>query len=396
MDPANAREALREVALDVEEGADIVMVKPALAYLDVILRVRSEFDLPVAAYNVSGEYAMICAAAANGLGRPETDRPRNLDVDAARRRRSDSDLPRQGGRSVAPLGRGRVGHGTERASARLFERARRVIPGGVNSPVRAFARGRRRTALPAPRGRVARVWDEDGSEYIDLVGSWGPLILGHAHPAILEAIARAARDGTSFGAPTEGEVELAEAIVTAVPSIESVRLVSSGTEATMSAVRLARGCDRPRPRHQVRGVLPRPRRLLPDPGRIGRGDLRPPEQPRRHRGNGARHAERALQRSRGGRGACAATSRAGRRDHRRAGGGQHGMRPCRARLPRGSAEDLRSGGSAPHLRRGDHRLPARLRRGAGALRRACRPDDAGQGDGRRTPGRRLRRARGSS
>jgi glutamate-1-semialdehyde 2,1-aminomutase len=91
------------------------------------------------------------------------------------------------------------------------------------------------------RGAGSHVWDEDGREYIDLVGSWGPLILGHAHPAILEAVARAAVDGTSFGAPTEGEVDLAEAIVEAVPSIEVVRLVSSGTEATMSAVRLARG-----------------------------------------------------------------------------------------------------------------------------------------------------------
>ncbi|MBD3162871.1 MAG: glutamate-1-semialdehyde 2,1-aminomutase [Candidatus Eisenbacteria bacterium] len=114
------------------------------------------------------------------------------------------------------------------------------MPGGVNSPVRAFrAVGGNPPFLR--RGAGSRVVDEDGNEYIDLVGSWGPLILGHAHPEILEAIERAGRDGTSFGAPTAGEVELAERIVEAVPSIESVRLVNSGTEATMSAIRLARG-----------------------------------------------------------------------------------------------------------------------------------------------------------
>jgi glutamate-1-semialdehyde 2,1-aminomutase len=140
---------------------------------------------------------------------------------------------------VDPLGGGasaEIGQG----SARLFERACRVIPGGVNSPVRAFAAvGGGPVFLR--RGAGSHVWDVDGREYIDLVGSWGPLILGHAHPAVLDAIARAASNGTSFGAPTEVEVELAEALVSAVPSIESVRLVSSGTEATMSAVRLARG-----------------------------------------------------------------------------------------------------------------------------------------------------------
>ncbi|PYT29389.1 MAG: glutamate-1-semialdehyde-2,1-aminomutase [Acidobacteria bacterium] len=125
-------------------------------------------------------------------------------------------------------------------SERLFERARHVIPGGVNSPVRAF-RGVGGTPPFIARGEGSRVFDVDGNEYIDYVGSWGPLLLGHRHPAIIDALRAALEVGTSFGAPTQGEVELAEAICEAVPSIEMVRLVNSGTEATMSALRVARG-----------------------------------------------------------------------------------------------------------------------------------------------------------
>ena len=122
----------------------------------------------------------------------------------------------------------------------LLERAERVIPGGVNSPVRSFgAVGG--TPLFMARGKGCRVWDVDGNEYIDYVGSWGPLILGHAHPAVLRAIRAALARGTSFGAPTELEVELAEAIARTMPAVEKVRMVNSGTEATMSAIRLARG-----------------------------------------------------------------------------------------------------------------------------------------------------------
>jgi glutamate-1-semialdehyde 2,1-aminomutase len=125
-------------------------------------------------------------------------------------------------------------------SAELFERARQVIPGGVNSPVRAFdsVGGTPRFVV---RGEGAELIDADGNRYVDLVGSWGPLICGHARPEIVDAVTAAARSGSSFGAPTEGEVTLAERIVEAVPSVEKVRLVSSGTEAGMSAVRLARG-----------------------------------------------------------------------------------------------------------------------------------------------------------
>ncbi len=125
-------------------------------------------------------------------------------------------------------------------NAELFERARRVIPGGVNSPVRAFgAVG----GLPyfASKAEGAHVWDVEGNRYLDLVQSYGAVIAGHAHPAVVDAVVSAAADGTTFGAPTEREVQLAEAIVEALPSVERVRLVSSGTEAAMSAVRLARG-----------------------------------------------------------------------------------------------------------------------------------------------------------
>jgi glutamate-1-semialdehyde 2,1-aminomutase len=125
-------------------------------------------------------------------------------------------------------------------SESLFRRAQELIPGGVNSPVRAF-RSVGGNPLFLARGEGSHVVDVDGNRYIDYVGSWGPLLLGHRHPEILEAIERALAIGTSFGAPTEAEVELAEAIRDAVPSMEMVRLVNSGTEATMSAIRLARG-----------------------------------------------------------------------------------------------------------------------------------------------------------
>jgi glutamate-1-semialdehyde 2,1-aminomutase len=125
-------------------------------------------------------------------------------------------------------------------SKRLFELATRLIPGGVNSPVRAF-RGVGGEPFFVARAAGATLWDVDGRAYVDFVGSWGPLILGHADPAIVEAVASAASRGTSYGAPTAAEVELAAAIARAYPSMEMTRLVSSGTEAAMSAIRLARG-----------------------------------------------------------------------------------------------------------------------------------------------------------
>ena len=125
-------------------------------------------------------------------------------------------------------------------NAELFARAQKVIPGGVNSPVRAF-RAVGGTPRFIARGDGAYLYDAEDKRYIDYIGSWGPMILGHGHPTVLEAVQRAMRDGLSFGAPTEREIELAEEILSVVPSIDQVRLVSSGTEAAMSALRLARG-----------------------------------------------------------------------------------------------------------------------------------------------------------
>ncbi len=122
----------------------------------------------------------------------------------------------------------------------LFDRAKALIPGGVNSPVRAF-RAVGGTPRFVQKAQGAYFWDANGQRYIDYIGSWGPMILGHGHPAVVEAVQNAVLEGFSYGAPTEREVELAQAIVDIVPSIEMVRLVSSGTEAGMSAIRLARG-----------------------------------------------------------------------------------------------------------------------------------------------------------
>jgi glutamate-1-semialdehyde 2,1-aminomutase len=124
-------------------------------------------------------------------------------------------------------------------SRKLHKRAEQLIPGGVNSPVRAF-RSVGGDPLYIVRGQGSRIWDADGNEYIDYVGSWGPLVLGHAAPTVIEAIINAARSGTSFGASTPAEADLAELVISAFPPMQKIRFVSSGTEATMSAIRLAR------------------------------------------------------------------------------------------------------------------------------------------------------------
>jgi len=128
-------------------------------------------------------------------------------------------------------------------SRKLQRRAEQLIPGGVNSPVRAF-RAVGCDPLYIVRGQGSHVWDADGNEYVDYIGSWGPLILGHAAPTVIEAVISAARNGTSFGASTPAEADLAELVISAFPHMQKVRFVSSGTEATMSAIRLARACTK--------------------------------------------------------------------------------------------------------------------------------------------------------
>jgi glutamate-1-semialdehyde 2,1-aminomutase len=125
-------------------------------------------------------------------------------------------------------------------SEKLWQEATQLLPGGVNSPVRAF-RGVGGTPFFTQRAKGARLWDVDGNEYIDYVGSWGPMILGHAHPKVIQAVVDAARDGTSFGTPNPREIRLAQLVREAYPAIQRLRFVNSGTEATMSAIRLARG-----------------------------------------------------------------------------------------------------------------------------------------------------------
>ena len=258
-DPANVREALREVALDIAEGADLVMVKPALAYLDVIKAVRDAVDVPVAAYNVSGEYAMVEAAAANGWINREP--AINEVLTSIRRAGADVILsywaldwppggaPRETGHRLHRWGpsaasyaharrRAEDDDGTERVQ-RPFSRACTLIPGGVNSPVRAFLSVGGTPRFIA-RGSGPYLFDVDGNELVDLVCSWGALLHGHAHPEIVAAATAAAARGTSYGAPTELEIDLAAEIVERTP-VEQVRLVNSGTEATMSVLRLARG-----------------------------------------------------------------------------------------------------------------------------------------------------------
>jgi glutamate-1-semialdehyde 2,1-aminomutase len=141
---------------------------------------------------------------------------------------------------VGARARGRIARVDTTKSEALYSRALGVIPGGVNSPVRAMRSIGREHPIFIDRGEVAELIDVDGNRYVDWVGSWGPLILGHAHPAVVAAVREAAERGTSFGAPTLAETELATSICERMSSVEMVRMVSSGTEATMSAIRVAR------------------------------------------------------------------------------------------------------------------------------------------------------------
>ena len=235
-DPANRREALAEVQLDVAEGADMVMVKPAVTYLDVIADVRAAVDVPVAAYHVSGEYSMIRAAAERGWIDGPAVAFEQLDGGEAGRGRLHPHLLRhRPGRRARALTAAPAGD-----NAAWFERATRVIPGGVDSPVRSFA-SVGGTPFTVVRGEGPWLFDVEGHRYLDFISSYGAVLLGHAHPVVVEAVRTAAGSGTTFGTPTPGEVLLAEAVCERVPGCERVRFVSSGTEAAMSAIRVARG-----------------------------------------------------------------------------------------------------------------------------------------------------------
>jgi hypothetical protein len=260
-------------------------------------------------------------------------------------------------------------------SRSLFERSQRLIPGGVNSPVRAF-RAVGGTPVFFRSGRGARLVDEDGREYVDYVGSWGPLILGHADSAVLAAVGEPPRAGLSFGAPTALELEMAELITTSLPSIEQVRLVSSGTEAVMSALRLARGFTGRSIVVKFEGCYHGHSDFLLV--KAGSGALTfgnptsaacPPSSPRTRWCSTTTTRSRLPTRSR----ATATDRRGGARADR----GQHELRaPLAAvHLPRLRELCTRHGAIAG-VRRGDDGLPRGPARRAGPVRRDARPHDA--------------------
>ena len=182
-------------------------------------------------------------------------------------------------------------------SSEFFQIAQQVIPGGVNSPVRAF-KSVGTDPIFYDRAKGDRVWDVDGNEYIDFVGSWGPMILGHAPDAVLDAVRAQLDKGTSYGAPTMVEIEMAEKLVEVVPSIEMVRMVSSGTEATMSAIRLARGYTGREKFIKFDGNYHGHSDALLVAAGIGPAHARHPVDARRHQGRGGRHDRAAVQRHR--------------------------------------------------------------------------------------------------
>ena len=272
----------------------------------------------------------------------------------------------------------------------LFELSQQIIPGGVNSPVRAF-RSVGGTPVFFERAKGAYFWDADGKRYIDYVGSWGPLVLGHAHPEVVEAVQRAAERGLSFGAPTEAEQQMAQLLIDLLPSLEMVRLVSSGTEATMTAIRLARGFT-------------------------GRSRIV------KFEGCYHGHADALLVKAGSGALTLGVPSSAGvppevtahtlvldyndldgvRRAFDQQGReiaavivepvvGNMNLVHARARIPRGAARAVHAPRGGVDLRRSDDRIPGRAARGAGTARHSTRSDHAGQGRRRRDAARGLRR-----
>ena len=236
--PRTRNEALREVLLDIDEGADMVMVKPAMPYLDVIRRVREATLAPIAAYQVSGEYAMLTTAARDGL---LDERAAALEaLTAIKRAGADMIITYHAvtGRRLAVVG----GPQTEVESQRLYRGGLPADPGrGVEPGAGDALGGARASAVRRPRGEGAWLIDADGNRYVDWVLSWGPLIAGHAHPTVVEAVVRGGGAGHVVRrCRRRWRWSWRPRWWAAVPSLEMVRFVSSGTEATMSAVRLAR------------------------------------------------------------------------------------------------------------------------------------------------------------
>ena len=336
----------------------MIMVKPALAYLDVIAAVRARIDLPVAAYHVSGEYAMIKAAAERGLDRRRRRRPRARRRHQAGRRRPHPHLPgRPAGRGAQWLSRSP----TRRSSSGPTGSS----PAASTRPSGPSARSGARPYFVA-RGEGAYVWDVEGPPLHRL----RPVLRGvDPRPRPPRGHPGRSSGRPSWARPTAPRPRarscLAEELCGRVEGCDMVRLVSSGTEATMSAVRLARGATGRDRVIVFAGLLPRP--LRRPPGRRGqrRGHPRPAGQRRGHPGVGGRHHRRALQRGAGD------LRRRGLR-HRRAGRRQHGPGSARARIPRGAAGRVHGGRRPAHLRRGDHRLPAGPGRG-GRRSSACSP-----------------------
>ena len=270
MDPANVREALRECELDLAEGADVLMVKPALPYLDVIRAVRERFDCPVAAYNVSGEYAMVKAAAAAG----------HLDERQAALE-SLTAIKRAGADLVFSYWTKELADVALRQRSDLARRAEQLIPGGVNSPVRAMRASGSTSRSSSRSGSGSTIEDVDGNRYVDWVLCWGPLLFGHADAETLAAIAEAAQRGTTFGAPTEarGRARRRDRRRRPVGRDGAARLLRhrGGDERDPARARL----HPPRPDPQVRRLLPRPRRRAARERRLGPRDARDPVEPGR-------------------------------------------------------------------------------------------------------------------
>ena len=335
-DPRNGREALAEIEQDLAEGADMIMVKPAMTSLDVLAtvaprRLGAPGRLPRERRVLHGARPPPPRAGSTGRRWRSSSSPSSsAPAPTSSSPTSPQRWPRRSVAEPAPA---------TASNAAWFERARRVIPGGVDSPVRSFA-SVGGTPYTVVSGEGAFVRDVEGNRYLDMVQSYGAVLLGHAHPVVTGAVTAAAAKGTTFGAPTPGEVLLAEAICARVPGCEQVRLVSSGTEAAMSAVRLARGATGRDRVIKFDGCYHgHSDGLLARRGQR-RGHARPPRLGRRVRRRGRRHRGRPLQRG-------ARPRRAGRLRDRRAGGGQHESGGAGARVPRGAARRVQRQRCAP-------------------------------------------------